>query len=145
VTALKLEGNEARIQEIREADALDNGLVVQGHKVVDIAGAVGVVPDVNAAAEDGFLGGKMGLERIVVDAPVKVDGGFLTSHRRSDKTGAGLGLTLSWSTDIAGLPRLKLKAHGGNTGLSDGKKGRGDESLKYLLELKRVAIASSLL
>ena len=145
VTTLKFEGNEARIQEFRETDTLNNGLAGQGHEVVVIAGAVGVVPDVNTAAEDGLLGGKVGLERIVIDAPVTVDSGLFTSHRSSDETGLGLGFTTSWSTDIAGLPRLELKAHGGNTGLSDGEKGRGDESLNCLLEAKSGRVAYVLL
>jgi len=145
VTALKFEGNEARIQEFRETDALDNGLAVQGHEVVVFAGAVGVVPDVNTGAEDRLLGGKVGLERVVVDAPVTVDGGLFTSHSSGDETGLGVGFTASWSTDIAGLPRLELKAHGRDTGLSDGEQGRGDESLSFLLELKRGKIASFLL
>lgn len=89
VIALKFEGHEARIQEFRETDALNNGLAGQGHEVVVIARAVGVVPDVNTVAEDGLLGGKGGLERIVIDAPVTVDGGLFTSHRSSDETGLG--------------------------------------------------------
>jgi hypothetical protein len=132
-TTFKFEGNKASIQEIRETHTLGDRLVVKGHEVVDIAGTVGVVPDANTAAPEGFLGINVGLERVVIDAPVTVHSGLFASHGSRGETGLGLGFTLNWKTNVAGLPRLEINTGDGEPGMGDSEQGRGNESL-WLLE-----------
>lgn len=131
LVASKLEGNVARLKGVRETLALGDGrVVVEGKEVHGLACAAFVVPDDDTVAEQSVLGVKVGLERPVVNAPVTVQSGLVTSEWSDSNVSGELGFTQSREANIALLPGLELDAGDGDGGVGGHREcGHGGEGL----------------
>lgn len=110
--------------------ALGNRPALEGQESDGSARAVIVVPDGHTTAEQSILGVEMGLEGVVVDIPLAVDSGLVTSDRGSSHGFRELGLADSWGANIAGLPRLEFNACNWHSSLgTDGQGSHGGDSL----------------
>ena len=129
----QLEGDKARLEDVRETLALSEGAVVERQEVHRLARAVIVVPDGHAIAEDGVLGIQVSAEGIVVNAPVTVDSGLVAGHRSDAHIGGKLGLANCGAANVARLPGEETNAGDGEAGVdSHGKGGRGGNGLFVL-------------
>lgn len=128
--ASKLEGNVARVQVVGETLALGDGRVVEGKEVHGLAGAVLVVPDNDTLAEQGVLSVKVGLEGVVVNAPVTVQGGLVASEWSDSNISAELGFTQGRVANVTLLPGLELDAGDRNGSVGGHREcGHGGEGL----------------
>jgi hypothetical protein len=126
----QLEGDKARLEDLREALSLGEGAVLERQEMHRLARAVVVVPDGHAVAEDGVLGVHARAEGIVVDTPIPVDGGLVTSHGSSAHIGRELGLAESGVANVALLPGLEADAGDREAGVgSHGEGGHGGKGL----------------
>lgn len=93
--------------------------MAQGQEVGRVARAVFVVPDGDTLAEQGILGVEERAERVVVNAPVAVDGGLVAGQGVCGYVGLEFGLTAGGSTNIAALPGVELQAGNGESSLGN--------------------------
>ena len=119
----ELEGDIARLKDIREALALGEGAVFKRQEVHRLARAAIVVPDGHAVAEDGVLAVHARAEGIVVDTPVTVDGGLVASHGSSAHIGRELGLAECGIASVALLPGLETDGGNREAGVDSHSKG----------------------
>lgn len=119
-------------------------LASEGQEVGGLAGATIVVPDSDTRAHQGVLGVEIGLEGVVVDAPVAVDGGLVTGGRGGSDVGFELGLADGREAGVAGLPGLELNARHGESSVSghgsEGQRGGGDEGLYHSLSIHSIVL-----
>lgn len=82
------------------------------------------------------LGVKMGAKRVVVDAPVRVDGGLVARQWGGRDMGLELGLASSRGADVARFPGLEINAGDGQGGIgAHGKGGHGGEGLGFVSDV----------
>ena len=126
--------------------ALSNRAALEGQESDGSARAVIVVPDGHTAAEQSILGVEVGLERVVVDIPLAIDSGLVTSNRGSSHGVRELGLADGWSANIAGLPGLEFNASNWHSSLGTDSEGcHGGDSLCsvnfILVQFKMILVA----
>ena len=79
------------------------------------------------------LGGELGAKGVVVDAPVRVDGGLVACQWGSRDTGNEFGLAGRRGADVAGFPGLEINGGDGQGGIgAHGKRGHGGEGLGFV-------------
>lgn len=117
--ALQFKGDEAGLEEVGQAQTFRHGSVAQGHEVGWVARAVFVVPDGDTLAHQGILGVDVGAERVVINAPVAVDGGLVAGRRGCGHVGLELGLATGGPANIAALPGVELYAGNGESSLGN--------------------------
>lgn len=115
--------------------------MLERQEVHRLARAAIVVPDGHAVAEDGVLGVHACTEGIVVDAPVTVDGGLVTSRGSNAHIGRELGLAKCGIANVALLPGLEADTGDREAGVdSHSKGGRGGKGLCCVSMLSYIGV-----
>ena len=128
--ASQLEGDIARLKDVRETLALGEGAVVERKEVHRLAGAAIVVPDGHTVAGECVLGVHVGAEGVVVNAPVAVDGGLVASDGSGAHFSRELGLAECGVANVALLPGQETDTGNREAGVgSHGKGCRGGKGL----------------
>lgn len=128
--ASQLEGDIARLKDLRETLALGEGAVVERKEVHGLARAAIVVPDGHTVAEECVLGVHMGAEGVVVNAPVTVDSGLVASDGSGAHFSRELRLAECGMANVALLPGQETDTGNREAGVdSHGKGCRGGKCL----------------